>query len=223
MKRSRLEERHGILMFGMDTGRPGPHLESRRDEEMPSETVRREIPTVPPPTPPPQPDIDVPEMRGQGVHAKALLIRSFWSENDRTPGCLACETPDLDKSHTRECKAHQDAWEESGQTAAAEEAKRGFAKDPDSRPLNPSSCSVDPEPRRTKTATGADAGTAPDQMNMYSFRRTPATAHPLEPAGDENMSKKARVASNVLHIRGESELKFDVNEEAWPNADLVIH
>ena len=37
------------------------------------------------------------------------------------------------------------------------------------------------------------------------------------------MSKKARVAKNVLHIRGEDELKFDVNEEAWPNAALVIH
>ena len=36
------------------------------------------------------------------------------------------------------------------------------------------------------------------------------------------MSKKAKVARNVLHIRGESELKFDVNEEAWPNADLAI-
>ena len=34
--------------------------------------------------------------------------------------------------------------------------------------------------------------------------------------------RKARVARNVLHIRGENELKFDVNEEAWPNADLVI-
>ena len=36
------------------------------------------------------------------------------------------------------------------------------------------------------------------------------------------MSKKARVARNVLHIRGEDCVKFDVNEEAWPNADLVI-
>ena len=26
----------------------------------------------------------------------------------------------------------------------------------------------------------------------------------------------------MLHIRGESGLKFDVNEEAWPNADLAI-
>ena len=30
------------------------------------------------------------------------------------------------------------------------------------------------------------------------------------------------VARNVLHIRGEDSVKFDVNEEAWPNADLVI-
>ena len=30
------------------------------------------------------------------------------------------------------------------------------------------------------------------------------------------------MARHVLHIRYESELKFDVNEEAWPNADLAI-
>ena len=40
---------------------------------------------------------------------------------------------------------------------------------------------------------------------------------------DENVSKKARVARDVLHIRGEENVKFDVNEQAWPNADLVIH
>ena len=59
-------------------------------------------------------------------------------------------------------------------------------------------------------------------MDVDGLQRTPATAHPLESASDENVSKKARVARNVLHIRGESELKFDVNEEAWPNADLAI-
>ena len=58
-------------------------------------------------------------------------------------------------------------------------------------------------------------------MDVDSFRRTPATACPLEPASDENVSKKAKVARSVLHIRGESDLKFDVNEEAWPNADLA--
>ena len=35
-------------------------------------------------------------------------------------------------------------------------------------------------------------------------------------------STRARVVRNVLHIRIEDELKFDVNEEAWPNADLAI-
>ena len=59
-------------------------------------------------------------------------------------------------------------------------------------------------------------------MDVDRFQRSPAAAHPLESAIDENVSKKARVARNVLHIRGESELKFDVNEEAWLNADLAI-
>ena len=31
------------------------------------------------------------------------------------------------------------------------------------------------------------------------------------------------MARNVLHIRGEGELKFDVNEQAWPHADLATH
>ena len=46
------------------------------------------------------------------MHAKALRIRAFWSEIGRTPGCAACETPGPGKSHTRECKTCQDAWEE---------------------------------------------------------------------------------------------------------------
>ena len=59
-------------------------------------------------------------------------------------------------------------------------------------------------------------------MDEDNFRRGPATSHPLEPVDDENVSKKARVARNVLHIRGDDNVKFDVREEAWPNADLVI-
>ena len=39
---------------------------------------------------------------------------------------------------------------------------------------------------------------------------------------EENVSKKARVARNVLYIRGEDEMKFVVNEEDWPNAELAI-
>ena len=60
-------------------------------------------------------------------------------------------------------------------------------------------------------------------MDVDNFPGTPATSHPLEPVGDANVPKKARVARNVPHIRGEGELRFDVNEEAWPNADLAIH
>ena len=90
------------------------------------------------------------EMRGQGVHAKAPRIRTFWSEIGRTPGCLACETPGLGKPHTRECKTYQDAWDESRRTASAEEAKRGIVGDSDTRPLDPSGSSLDPEPKRTK-------------------------------------------------------------------------
>ena len=61
-----------------------------------------------------------------------------------------------------------------------------------------------------------------DQMDEDNCQRTLATSHPLEPDADENVSKKARVARNVLHFHGENNAKFDVNEEAWPNADLAI-
>ena len=154
-------------------------------------------------------------MRGQGVHAKALRIRAFWSEIGRTPGCPACETPGPGKSHTRECKTYQDAWDESRRTASAEEAKRGIVGDPDTRPLDPSSNRSQPE----------EVNLCDRQRELGdedNFRRGPATSHQLEPVDDENVSKKARVARNVLHIRGEDSMKFDVNEEAWPNADLAI-
>ena len=59
-------------------------------------------------------------------------------------------------------------------------------------------------------------------MDEDNFRRGPATFHQLEPVDDQNVSKKARVARNVLHILGEDNVSFDVNEEAWPNAELAI-
>ena len=123
-----------------DFGVAGPPLTSRPP---------RESPTVLPPAPPPEEHAH--EMRGQGVHAKALRIRAFWSEIGRTPGCLACETPGPEKSHTRECKTYQDVRDESRRTASsAEEAKRGIVGDPDTRPLDPSSSSTDPNPKRPK-------------------------------------------------------------------------
>ena len=62
-----------------------------------------------------------------------------------------------------------------------------------------------------------------DRMDEDNFRRGPTTSHRLEPVDDDTVSKKARVARNVLHICGEDNVKFDVNEEAWPNAELAIH
>ena len=94
--------------------------------------------------------------------------------------------------------------------------------DPDTRPLDLSGSSLDPEQNRTKTTSATDNENPANQMDEDNFRRGPATSHQLQPVDDENVSKKARVARNVLHIRGEDNVKFDVNEEAWPNADLVI-
>ena len=205
----------------MDSGISGPPVASRPVEGMSTATTKGEIPKVPPPAPPPEEH--VPGMRGQGVHAKALRIRAFWSEIGRTPGCLACETPGPVKSHTRECKSHQDGWDESRRTASAEEAKRGIVGDPDTRPLDPSGSSLDPEPKRTKTTSVTDNENLADWMDEGNFRRGPATSHQLESVDDENVSKKARVARNVLHIRGEDNVKFDVDEEAWPHAELAIH
>ena len=68
----------------MDSGVSGPPVASRQDEGIPTATAQEEIPTVPPTAPPP--DSHVLEMRGQGVHAKALRISAFWSEIGRTPG-----------------------------------------------------------------------------------------------------------------------------------------
>ena len=79
-----------------------------------------------------------------------------------------------------------------------------------------------PTRRGQKTTSVTDNENLAKRMDEDSFRRGPATSHQLEPVDEENVSKKARVARNVLHIRGEDSMKFDVKEEAWPNADLVI-
>ena len=114
-----------------------------RDEEMTSATSQREIPTVPPPEP--------------GRQAPEPRRTREWM---RKP----CETPKPGKSHARECKAHQDMWEESRQTVRAEEAKRGVVQDADSRPLNPSSSSTDQKPR----TTADDTENTLDRMDVNS-------------------------------------------------------
>ena len=131
----------------MDSGISGL-VASRPDEGMSTAPTQGEFPTVSQLAPPPEEH--VPEMRGQGVLAKARRIRAFWSEIGRTPGCPACETPGPGKSHIRDCKTYQDAWDESRRTASAEEAKRGIVGDPDTRPVDPSSSSTDPNPKRSK-------------------------------------------------------------------------
>ena len=57
---------------GMDSGISGPPVAPRPDEGTSTATAQVDIPTVPPPAPPPK--VHVPEMRAQGVHAKALRI-----------------------------------------------------------------------------------------------------------------------------------------------------
>ena len=156
----------------MDSGIPVPQVTSRPDEEMPTATARGKIPTVPPPAPPPEEH--VPEIRGQGVHAKALRIRGLDARHVRLP---------VPGSHT------------------LVNARR--IKMPGTR-------AAEQHQQRRRNAED-------------NFRRGPATSHQLDPVDDENVSKKARVAGNVLHIRGEDSVKFDANEEAWPNADLVVH
>ena len=68
-----------------DSGIPGPTLEPRRDEKMPTATAPTEIPTVPPPAPPPEEHIH--EIRahsnsgGGDVAAKTEMMicdPSYW-------------------------------------------------------------------------------------------------------------------------------------------------
>ena len=61
----------------MDTGVPGPHLESRRDEGMPTATAQEEIPTVPPLAPPLQPDSLGPENARTRNACKSTQDQSF--------------------------------------------------------------------------------------------------------------------------------------------------
>ena len=62
----------------MDSGIPGPTLQPRRDEGMPTAAAPMEIPTVPPPAPPPEeyiPDIRVHSNReGGDVAAKMKMV-----------------------------------------------------------------------------------------------------------------------------------------------------
>ena len=150
---------------GMDTGIPGPPLESRRDEERPSATAQRKTPLWPPRAHPAQPGSDTPENRGQGVHAKALRIRAFWSEIGRAPGCPPCPG----KSHTREAKHFKMP---GTRVVELQRRKRGVAADPDTRPLDPSGSSMDPELKRTTTPPWQTLKNLADRMDEDNLQRT---------------------------------------------------
>ena len=125
----------------------------------------------------------------------------------------------LEQAHLTPASAHNFKMSRKrvDTTATAVEVKRGIVVDPDTRALDPSSSSTDAKP-----CVATDVENSADQMDEDPSLRAPAISHPLEPDAEENDSKKARVARNLLHILGEDELKSNVNEEAWPNADLAI-
>ena len=94
-------------------------------------------------------------------------------------------------------------------TVTAEEVISGRRE---TRPLDRSSSFTDPDPTRLKPTTVTDVENPADQMDEDTSLRTHfsqniATSHPLDPDARENVSETARVARNVLHIRGEDELK----------------
>ena len=84
VKRSRLEGRNGSLMWKWTLeylDRLWHHVKMKGSRQR---RHRRRFPQYLHSAPPP--DSHVLEMRGQGVHAKALRISAFWSEIGRTPG-----------------------------------------------------------------------------------------------------------------------------------------
>ena len=116
MKRSRLEVRNGILMLVWTLeylDRPWNHVEMKRchleqfSERFLCLHLRHNLTVTYPKR------VDKECMR---KHSGSDLSGPKLAE---LLDVLACETPGPGKSHTRECKAHQDAWEESRQTAAA--------------------------------------------------------------------------------------------------------
>ena len=203
----------------VDSGISEPPLESRPDEGMPTATAQGEIPQY----------LHF-HLRQKNTcpkceHKECTRKQSGSEPSGRKSAEFpdARQTPGLVKSHTRECKSCQYAWEDSRQQQSAEEAKRGIGGDLDTRPLDPSSSSTDPNPKRSKTTSATDRENLANRMDQDNFQRGPVTSHQLEPVYDENVSKKARVARNILHIWCEDNVKLDVNEGAWPNADQAIH
>ena len=182
--------------FDTDAGRPER-----------AELARREVPLepIPTPAPPTQPDSREFEMRGQGVHTNPLRTRTSWSE------AIMRGSRSWEDRNTREYEAHQEAWEESrarGTGATSEEVKHRQETDPNTRPLDPSSSSRDPDPKRVEP--GDEDRT--DRMDEGACWSAPIGFL----TGRASLKEST---SNVVQIRAADDGKFDVNEEDWPNAD----
>ena len=210
VKRLKLEGRNGILTWKWILEYP----DRLWNEGMPTATAPMEIPIVPPPAPPPEEH--VPEMRkhlGSGLsgqksadlpdarHARPLVQGSHTPVNAgriKMPGKIAAEQ---DQRRRRDAELLEirrlDRWTRVRVQQIT-------------------------NPKRSRTTSVTDNDSLANQMDEDNFQRGPATSHQLEPVDDEYVPKKARVARNVFSIRGENGVKFDVNEEAWPNADLAI-
>ena len=65
---------------------------------------------------------------------------------------------------------------------------------------DPGSIATDPDPKRLKPTTMTDVENLANHMDQDTSLGTPATSHPLELDAEENVSKKARVARNVLRL-----------------------
>ena len=135
---------------------------------------------------------------------------------------LACETPGPGKSHTRECKTYEDAWDESRRTASAAEAKRGVVADPDTRPLDPSGSSMDLEPKRTKMTSVTDNENLADRMDEDNFRRDQRLLVNWNQLAMKTCRRRHKW-QETFFTSGVRTVKVDVNEGAWPDADLATH
>ena len=118
--------------------------------------------------------------RGIFVWNWALEYQHRWNHQDRRRfhQCLHLHVrydPGPGKSHTRDRRTFQDAWGESRRTAPAEEVKRGDEVDQDTRPLDPSSSSTGPDPKRLKPITTTDVENLAHRMDEETSLRNPAS------------------------------------------------
>ena len=128
----------------MDSGISGPHVQMKGCRQR---RQGRRFPQLSPLALPPDSHMCL-KCEVKECTRKALLSGLSGPKSAELPDARRARLPVQGSPHTRECKTYQDAWEDSRRTASAEEARRGIGRDPDTRPLDPSSSSTDPNPKR---------------------------------------------------------------------------